>query len=40
MQKLAEALGDVVFVIKKIEAEASGQYDRPSSGEIIIKIGP
>jgi hypothetical protein len=45
MRKLAEALGDAGFVIKKIEEEAYGQYDRPPSGEkytgeIIIKIRP
>jgi hypothetical protein len=45
MRKLAEALDDVGFVIKRIEEEAYGQYDRPSSGEkytgeIIIRIRP
>jgi hypothetical protein len=45
MRKLAEALDDVGFVIKKIEEEAYSQYDRSSSGkkytgEIIIKIRP
>jgi hypothetical protein len=45
MRKLAEALDDIGFVIKKIEEEAYGQYDRPFSGEkytgeIIVKIRP
>lgn len=45
MRKLAEALGDVGFVIKKIEEETYDQYDRPSSGEkytgeIVVKIRP
>jgi hypothetical protein len=45
MRKLADALGDVGFVIKKIEEKSYGQYDRPSSGEkytgeIIVKIRP
>jgi hypothetical protein len=45
MRKLADALGDVGFVIKRIEEEAYGQYDRPLSGEkytgeIIIRIRP
>jgi hypothetical protein len=45
MQKLAEALDDVGFVIKRIEEIAYDQYDRPPSGEkytgeIIIKIRP
>ena len=45
MRKLADALGDVGFVIKRIEEEAYSQYDRPLSGEkytgeIIIKIRP
>jgi hypothetical protein len=33
MRKLAGALGDVGFVIKKIEEEAYGQFDRPPSTE-------
>jgi hypothetical protein len=45
MRKLADALGDVGFVIKKIEEESYGRFDRPDSGEkytgeIIIKIRP
>jgi hypothetical protein len=43
MRKLADALSDVGFVIKRIEEESYGQYDKPSSGEkytgeITIKI--
>jgi hypothetical protein len=43
MRKLAEALDDVGFVIKSIEEEKHGTYDRPNTGEIytgqiIIKI--
>jgi hypothetical protein len=43
MRKLAEALDDVGFVIKKIEEEPYDNFNRPSSGEkytgeIIIKI--
>jgi hypothetical protein len=45
MRKLAEALGDAGFVIKKIEEETYGYYDRPGTGErytgeIILKIRP
>jgi hypothetical protein len=45
MRKLADALGDVGFVIKRIEEEAYGSYERPPggekyTGEIIIKIRP
>jgi hypothetical protein len=45
MRKLADALSDVGFVIKRIEEESYGPYDRPSgegkyTGEITIKIRP
>jgi hypothetical protein len=45
MRKLAGALDDVGFVIKKIEEEPYDNYNRPPSrekytGEIIIKIRP
>jgi hypothetical protein len=45
LEKLAGALGTVGFVIKKIEEEAYGQYERTLNGErytgeIIIKIRP
>jgi hypothetical protein len=45
MRRLAEALGDVGFVIKRIEEEAYSHYNRPSSGEkytgeIVIKVRP
>ena len=43
MRRLAEAMDDVGFVIKSIEEEKFGSYDRPVTGEIytgeiIIKI--
>jgi hypothetical protein len=45
MQKIADAIGDNGFVIKKIEEETYGYYDRPKTGErytgeIILKIRP
>jgi hypothetical protein len=45
MQRIADAIGDNGFVIKKIEEETYGYYDRPKTGErytgeIILKIRP
>jgi hypothetical protein len=38
MQKLADALGDAGFVIKRIEEEAYDKFDRPASGEKSRRI--
>jgi hypothetical protein len=45
MLRLANALDDVGFVIKKMEEETYSRFERPDSdetytGEIIIKIRP
>jgi hypothetical protein len=45
IQKLAEAVRDAGFVLKKFEEETYGHFDRPDSGErytgeLIIKIRP
>jgi hypothetical protein len=45
MRKLADALGEVGFVIKDIRDEEYGQYQMPASGEkytglLFLKIRP